>query len=388
MDISVLCIIPYYLPGIKYGGPVRAISNIVDALGDDFAFKIVTADREYGEANPYPDITPGQWRAQGKAQVLYLRPEQRRSCFNYLNVIRSIDCDVLYLNNYFATECQYILLGRWLRLIPDKPVIMAPRGSFAPDALGGKAYKKRPTLWVNIHSGMLNGITWQVTSEHEKRDVQRVIPVGKHNSQLVSAPNLPAYPPHLEDNQTVKHSGHARLAYLARIVKNKNLKYAIECLRDIEGVVEYDIYGSIEDPAYWEQCQAAIQTLPDNIRVNYQGVLHFDEVHATLNDYHALLLPTEFENYGHSIIEAMSVGCLPIISDQTPWRDLAAQTVGWDLPLQPPARFTESVQALVTMDQDTFGRWSDAARTMAFSVLESEDVDKFSRMFAEAAARH
>ena len=40
------------------------------------------------------------------------------------------------------------------------------------------------------------------------------------------------------------------------------------------------------------------------------------------------------ENYGHSIVEALSQGCPVLISDKTPWKQLEKFNAGADLPLK------------------------------------------------------
>ena len=43
----ILVLIDHYLPGDKFGGPVRSVANMVEGLGDFFSFWIVTQDRDY-----------------------------------------------------------------------------------------------------------------------------------------------------------------------------------------------------------------------------------------------------------------------------------------------------------------------------------------------------
>ena len=46
---TILSSVGYYLPGYKAGGPIRTLANMVDRLGDEFQFKIVTLDRDFGD---------------------------------------------------------------------------------------------------------------------------------------------------------------------------------------------------------------------------------------------------------------------------------------------------------------------------------------------------
>jgi hypothetical protein len=45
----VLVLMEFYLPGYKSGGPLRAISGLTEALGDEFDFMIITSDRDVGD---------------------------------------------------------------------------------------------------------------------------------------------------------------------------------------------------------------------------------------------------------------------------------------------------------------------------------------------------
>ena len=46
-----------------------------------------------------------------------------------------------------------------------------------------------------------------------------------------------------------------------------------------------------------------------------------------------MILPTLGENFGHVIVEAWTAGCPVLVSDRTPWRQLASHGVGWDVAL-------------------------------------------------------
>jgi glycosyltransferase involved in cell wall biosynthesis len=101
-----------------------------------------------------------------------------------------------------------------------------------------------------------------------------------------------------------------------------------------------------------------IAHLPSNIKVNYHGPCPSDEVAAHLAAAHALLLPSEGENYGHSIVESLGQGRPVLISKHTPWQDLAAQKAGWDvtntdLPL--------AIAELAAMDQACYDEWCRGA---------------------------
>jgi hypothetical protein len=51
-----------------------------------------------------------------------------------------------------------------------------------------------------------------------------------------------------------------------------------------------------------------------------------------------------------------------LISDQTPWRNLAAEKVGWDIPLSDPEGFGAALKEIVFMSEADFRERSQLAQ--------------------------
>ncbi|MFZ9090683.1 MAG: glycosyltransferase, partial [Planctomycetaceae bacterium] len=75
--------------------------------------------------------------------------------------------------------------------------------------------------------------------------------------------------------------------------------------------------------------------------------------------------PTQGENFGHAIFESLAVGTPVLISDQTMWRELAAQSAGWDLSLDDLSSFSEALQEFARMDPATRHTWRRNAHRIA-----------------------
>ena len=134
----------------------------------------------------------------------------------------------------------------------------------------------------------------------------------------------------------------------------KNLDGALRILHDVQGNVQFDIYGTCEDRPYWTECEALLAALPPNVVARYKGAVRPGEVKEMLSQYDLLFLPTKGENYGHVIVEALSAGCPVLISDRTPWKELERKRVGWDIPLQNPAAFVDAIERLIRMPSEGF----------------------------------
>ncbi len=362
-----------YLPGYKAGGAMRTIVNIVDHLGDEFEFKIITADRDLGDEKPYPGIKVDGWNRVGKADVFYMSPK-RRCLGNFRRVFCFTEYVVIYLSSFFSPHFTIKpLVLRRLRLIPDRPVVVAPEGEFSPGAFWLKRFKKRPYLFVAKALGLYRAVLWKASSEHEEADIQRWL--GK-DERVFIAQDLPPII-HAGDDLSSRHDKVSRglkIIFLSRISCKKNPDGALNMLRGLKGKVEFNIYGPIEDKSYWAECQKIISNLPRNIDVRYCGSVEHDQVGAVMREHDIFFLPTLGENFGHVILEAFCAGCPVLISDQTPWRDLEEKGVGWDLPLSKPEMFQEVLQKCVDMNDEEYVKWSERARVYGLGVTKDDGV--------------
>ena len=360
----ILIVTDYYLPGYKGGGPVRTISNTVEWLGDEFAFYVLAGDRDFKDSQPYSGVRPGEWTPVGKAQVRYLTPDERR--FGALGrVIAGTGYDLLYVNSFFAPMCAKTVLLHGLRRIPrDRPLLLNPRGEFNPGSLGHKGLKKRAYLTL-IHALNLAGdIHWQAASEGELANIRREFPgLRRDPARGMVVPNLPRRLDGEPPAPAVREPGQPlRIAFLSRVARTKNLHYALQVLADVRSPVQFDIYGPREDPAYWDECQALMAALPGHVQAAYRGEVTPEAVVETLSAYHLFYLPTRGESYGHVIWEALYAGCLPLISDRTPW---TLDGIGWTLPLDEPARFGAAIDAAAQFTPDEQRQRARSAQELA-----------------------
>ena len=296
-----------------------------------------------GEVIPYPGIKE-EWNDRGNAKVMYVADEQyNSSTFEY--VIKDIHPDYIYLQGLFqgcVMPCLRLAKKYGIK------VILAPRGELCAGAFR-KKYKKIPYILCLRMMGFLKNVEFQSTSDEETEAIKHYLKVGLGRIHYLT--NIPSIPHGLAERGS-KNSGECRFVFISRILWKKNLLSAIKYLDGIKGKVTFDIYGPIEEDAYWTECETAIKALPSNIKVNYCGVLSHDDILNTFNQYDAFLFPTLSENFGHVIAEALVTGCIPIISDQTPWTDMNEAGAGWALPLTAESQFKNAIQEVVNMDYE------------------------------------
>jgi len=380
----ILTFVHHYLPGYRSGGPVRTISHMVAALGDQFDFRIVTADRDARDAEPYPGLpAAGTWVEVGGAQVLYLAP-QERSLGSVARLLRQTPHDILYLNSFFDADFTFKpLLARRLGLAPRARCTIAPRGEFSEGAQALGAWKKEPYIRGAQMLGLYRDLTWQASSAHEADDIRRVM--GHRARDVRVAIDLPDLTPQAPTAWQPRRPGEPlRVCFLSRVTPKKNLAFAIDIVGKARASIRLDIYGPIHDRAYWSRCEQQMAKLAPSV-VTYRGSIEHAAVTSMLGRYDVLFLPTLGENYGHVILEALSAGTPVLISDTTPWRDLEPAGVGWELPLSKPEAFVAVIEQLAAMPADQQLRMRECARRFAEERRrDTTAIDSNRRLFAAA----
>lgn len=345
-----------YLPGYKAGGPIRSISNLVAVLGNELQFKIITADRDLGESTPYSGVKLDEWQQIGSASVFYASPSSLK-LMNLRKIINSVEYDVSYINSFFSTNFAIKpLLLRCLKLIPQTPTILAPRGEFSPGALALKRFKKSWYISLARLCRYYENITWQASSAFEELDIQNVFQNVKISISvpIVVAPDLPNVIESKLYCSPNKVTGELDIVFLSRISPKKNLEGALTLLEGLQGKIRFNIYGPAEDKVYFEKCMKVAVKLKPAVEVVYQGEVPHNKVKEIFSNHHLFLFPTHGENYGHVILESLVAGCPVLLSDQTPWTKLCEAGVGWEFPLHMKEEFRKALQQCLDMDNSTF----------------------------------
>jgi glycosyltransferase involved in cell wall biosynthesis len=353
---EVLVLIDWYKPFYKAGGPVRSLVNLVDHLHDEVDFYIVTGDRDYTASSAPADLPKDQWTTQDKGERVWYASPEGCSVRIWKGMLTELPWDVIYINGMWSPW--RTLLPLWLLRGSKQRRIVAVRGMLATGVMQQKNTLKRAILHAMRITGCFKGVEFQATNPEEVEDVKRW--VGR-DAVVHLVPNLGRKLEREAPAAVVKKPGELRLVSVGRIAQEKNTLFAIERLRGLTGDVRFDLYGTMYDEAYWQRCQAAIAALPSNIHVQWHGEVAPEQVPEILAAAHVVFMPSVGENFGHTMLEALSVGRPLLISDRTPWKELERQHAGWDIPLNKPERFEKVLQELLEMDPMHFERLSTGA---------------------------
>ena len=365
-SICILVFTGYYLPGYKGGGPIKTIKNLFDLAGKDLNFKLITGDRDLGDTSPYNTVTYGEWNEVGNASIFYAQPGFK-GLRQMSRILAEKDYDVVYFNSFFSVRFSFIPL--LIAKLLHQTIILGPRGEFSEGALSLKSKKKR--IFISLYKilGFHHKTVFQASSDYEAADIRRVL---GPNVDIRVAEDIGAQ--EYADTIPSRTSAPLRAVFISRISPMKNLLAALEMLRNVQQSVHYHIYGPVEDCDYWAKCETEIAALPPHVQVEHKGELSPDDVVETIATYDVFFFPTKGENYGHVIAEALCAGLPILISDATPWRNLEAAGIGWDLALDKPEDFTRTLEDLAAMSVEDHARMRQNVLAWAKKKFSQKDA--------------
>ncbi len=363
---KILIIYDYFYPAYKAGGVTQSLFNLYYSIQNKYSINIICSNKDLNNES--------------------LLEEKKIEKANYINkftIIKTLfkmdkkSISHVYLNGIFSPFFFFIPLLFFKLLYPKIVVVIAPRGMLQKGALEIRSRKKYYYLGVLKVLGLLKNNIWHATDEQEYEDIKNKIGV---NSKISIAPNLPK-PPVATLQIIEKEDQVLKLVFLSLITEMKNLHLILESLKEYNQEVIFDIYGPIKDHAYWDSCKKIITQLPSNISVTYKGAIEPPFVQQTLQKYHAMILPSKGENFGHAIYEALSVGRPVIISHFTPWNGLDKASAGWNLNLN-TNEINDAINRLQNLSQTDYFRYCQQANQLAKEYfIKSSNMDNYNKLF-------
>ncbi len=317
---SILIIYDYFFPGYKAGGPVQSLTNLIGALKNEYSFSVVTTAYDLLSEVPYDSIKLNSWNevlipgVQKKMKIWYAE-KRKPSIKELIFLIKSADPSIIYLNGIYSYRLflQVLLVNKFA--FPKK-IVACPRGMLQQGALSVKSRKKKYYLKFLQKTNLLNKIVWHATNQEEANDIEIHFP---QNNGIFVASNIPKTP--VDTILPIyKKSGELKVVYLSLISEKKNLLLLLNLIKDLPEGIVLEIYGPVKDPEYWKACKALINKMGN--KAVYKGDLEPVNVQHVLSTYHAMILLTKGENFGHAAYESLSVGRPLITSYFTPWNHL------------------------------------------------------------------
>lgn len=335
----------------------------------------ITRDCDLGASEGFRDVPIGRWHPHGRAKVVYLPSRRIASVVKAIRMVREVKPQTLYLNSLFSPFAGLLPLVLWrIGLLPSARLVLAPRGELEAGALRIARLKKAVALSLIKRLGLSRRVRWHATSEMELESIRRMFGPQSQVELLVAS-----RPVCFAQARTLAPQSPLRLVYASRITPKKGLLLALAALSNVSSPVSLRIAGPSDDKTYLQRCERAISMLPARHRASLLGCLSHDQVSVELAAADGFILPTQGENFGHAILEALAAGCPVIVGEATPWADVIRAGAGWVVE-EDQMSVAAAIESLASASQDRMqelsGRAVDAARAFCSTAANGSGWDR------------
>mgnify|MGYP005834592675 CR=1 FL=1 len=257
----------------------------------------------------------------------------------------------LYHTNGMWMYCNHITCA--IARQKDKPYIITPHGMLYPAALHRSYWKKWPLMKLFFNKDIANANCLHVTCKTEMEYVRTF----GYKGTVAVIPNPANLPDYLEEMTSEKLnvlgcSLPRKLGFLGRLHPRKkveNLLYGMSKLhRSLD--CELLIMGKGDDK-YEQFLRREVNRLGLK-NVTFCGFVSGRKKYEQLAQLSCLFVPSDFENFGMIVTEALSVGTPVMASLGTPWEELNTEGCGWWIDRSPEniARVMRDVLEMSTED--------------------------------------
>ncbi|MEN9419573.1 MAG: hypothetical protein RI988_3193 [Pseudomonadota bacterium] len=363
---------------------MRSLAGVVRALSGEIEFSVITRDRDWGAGEPYSGIETSRWLDMGPTRVWYV--PRMYSIPELVRLMRSQRYDLLYLNSLFSPLYSVLpMVCNWAGLLPEVPILIAPRGELAHAALALKPRRKRSYLAVAQRLSLYRNVWFHAATPEEGQRIVQVL--GINPQSILVAPNTTdpneAFSPAVLPPRTASRKpGPLRIVFLSRLSPIKNLDFLIEALRGVRTPVECHVYGPVREDSYWRKCLRLADTLPAHVRLAFHGAVPHEAVGSIFAQHDVFFFPTQTESFGHVIAESLRVGTPVVTSDCTPWvsdGSRALQTI----PITDRRPWTDAIEHWCGLGADELAASRNAATEYLARRLAASDAIRASRMLFE-----
>lgn len=206
----------------------------------------------------------------------------------------------------------------------QKPYLITLRGMMYPQAMAHSSFVKKVSLALYQRKDLQQAACIQATCVEEMNYYRElgftnpvaILPNPIDTTDIIERP--------------VRKNGCLRFGYLGRVHPRKRIErliYAFDALRNELEEAELLVIGA-DDKQYEEFLRNEVKRLHLN-NVRFTGFLTGKEKDEAIMSLSYLVVPSDFENFGNIVTEALVRGVPVIASKGMPWRELEDYHCGW-----------------------------------------------------------
>ena len=203
-------------------------------------------------------------------------------------------------------------------------IVISPHGMIDPLSFAQKKIKKIFAWFIYQKYIFMFSNLIVVNSDFEKKNLLKKIKFYKNIKIIKHGVNIPEQIINLKKNKRLT------FVFFSRIHPSKNLIKLIKIWKKNNFFDDYilDVYGEIDDLKYFEIFKNEIQKSKN---INYKGKINSNKLIHKLSKYDVFLHPSNSENFGLVILEAISCGLFPVVNKKLDWKILDKNNLGCSL---------------------------------------------------------
>lgn len=241
------------------------------------------------------------------------------------------------------------------------PYVITPHGMLYPEALARSRWKKRPMEWLWFRKDILSASAIHVTCEREMEHVRAYGyrgPIALIGNPITIPDYIPSViAPENEANakRTADDTPLRYIGFLGRLHPRKQVEQIFRGLAllpaDDQGKFRIVIMG--QGPEDYERfLNDEAQRLGIRHLIEFKGFINGRAKFEQLARLSALMVPSDIENFGMIIPEALLVNTPVMASTGTPWDILEQGHCGWWRPATPQSIAEVLREILATSPSD------------------------------------
>lgn len=301
---------------VKYGGPALSLSLIMKGLIEQGVDTLCLTEKIFDEEKLIDDTLPVEYFQHVSFPSMHAALTGKRNSYEMISSF-----DLLHIQGLWGPQVFY---GSRYAKKYNKPYIISPRGTLYPQALALKKWKKKLAMVTMINGALKNADCIHATCV-EERDYYWGL--GFRNPVAI-LPN--AFDFSRIDNKSPKNLDKFRVGYLGRLHPRKHVErliYAFADLREELKDAELLIIGS-DIPEYENFLKSESERLHlENVK--FTGFLTGEAKDEIIRSLSVMVLPSDFENFGNVVPDALARGVPVVCSKGAPWQSLVSNNCGW-----------------------------------------------------------
>lgn len=291
---------------------------------------------------------------------------------NIRQALLASDYDIYHTNGLWM-YCNHITCS--IARKKGKPYIITPHGMLYPAAIKRSYWKKWPLIKLFFKKDIMQASCIHATCMQEMENIRAF----GYKGPIAVIGNPANIPPYIDDlkgrEKERRFSTFGFLGRLHPIKKVENLLYGVAlCPPEIRDLIRLIIMGK-GDELYEQFLRKEVARLNLEKNVEFKGFINGREKFEQLSQLDALFVPSDFENFGMIVTEALACKTPVFASLGTPWEELNKRNCGWWMERTPEniAKVMTQITDMTTEEIDAMG---ERGRALVEEMFTAESVAK------------